>query len=309
MDKEFNIAIVATMSAGKSTLINCLLGKELLHSANEATTAKVTCIEQDNHKEYFSGTIRKTRDIKTFTDIYSWGGELLKPYEDIAVDNISLENLKLWNQDSNVHSINISGPFRNLPDMGSKIKIFDTPGPNNSQDPTHEKCLIDFVENQQVNLMIYVINATQIGTNDDRVLLGRIIKNVGDNIKDILIVLNKIDKLDEEKNENLGDILGKMKDYLNDIKPSFKFNITPVSSLKILLASKYLHNESMTAKERAQLLEEIDQYALANLSDIDIHQKDYIAKKMVFDQVTKQAGLGALIEVIEGYIATRTSLH
>lgn len=36
-----HIFVAATMSAGKSSLINALIGKELLNSANEATTAKI----------------------------------------------------------------------------------------------------------------------------------------------------------------------------------------------------------------------------------------------------------------------------
>lgn len=42
ISKKVNIAYAATMSAGKTTCINALLGTELLHSANEATTATIT---------------------------------------------------------------------------------------------------------------------------------------------------------------------------------------------------------------------------------------------------------------------------
>ena len=45
MQKDlFEVIVVATMSAGKSTVINALIGQELLHSANEATTATITRI-------------------------------------------------------------------------------------------------------------------------------------------------------------------------------------------------------------------------------------------------------------------------
>ena len=51
----FEVVVVATMSAGKSTVINALIGKELLHSANEATTATITRIHDKDDLPFFSG--------------------------------------------------------------------------------------------------------------------------------------------------------------------------------------------------------------------------------------------------------------
>ena len=39
-----NIAVCATMSSGKSTLVNALLGNDVLPARNEATPAKITSI-------------------------------------------------------------------------------------------------------------------------------------------------------------------------------------------------------------------------------------------------------------------------
>ena len=51
----FEVIVVAPMSAGKSTVINALIGKELLHSANEATTATITRIHDKDNLPFFSG--------------------------------------------------------------------------------------------------------------------------------------------------------------------------------------------------------------------------------------------------------------
>ena len=40
-----NIIIAATMSAGKTSLVNALIGKEILWSSNEAATATITRIQ------------------------------------------------------------------------------------------------------------------------------------------------------------------------------------------------------------------------------------------------------------------------
>lgn len=52
----FPINVIATMSSGKSTLINALLGKKLMPSKNEACTATITEI-LDNDKEQFIATV------------------------------------------------------------------------------------------------------------------------------------------------------------------------------------------------------------------------------------------------------------
>jgi hypothetical protein len=43
-DRNFDVYVVATMSSGKSTLINAMLGTSLLPAANEATTATIARI-------------------------------------------------------------------------------------------------------------------------------------------------------------------------------------------------------------------------------------------------------------------------
>ncbi|WP_201603110.1 dynamin family protein [Psychrobacter submarinus] len=52
----FKIIVVATMSSGKSTLINSMLGRELLHCANEATTATITRIHNNDQQHHFNGS-------------------------------------------------------------------------------------------------------------------------------------------------------------------------------------------------------------------------------------------------------------
>ena len=44
MGSEFEVAVIATMSSGKSTLLNALLGRELMPSKNEACTATIARI-------------------------------------------------------------------------------------------------------------------------------------------------------------------------------------------------------------------------------------------------------------------------
>ncbi len=47
-NRDFDVYVVATMSSGKSTLINAMLGHDLLPAANEATTATIARITDND---------------------------------------------------------------------------------------------------------------------------------------------------------------------------------------------------------------------------------------------------------------------
>lgn len=52
--KTFEILAMVTTRAGKTSFINALVGQELLHITNEATTACTTSIEYCSGSEHFN---------------------------------------------------------------------------------------------------------------------------------------------------------------------------------------------------------------------------------------------------------------
>lgn len=54
-EKTYSVAVVATMSAGKSTLLNAMIGHRLLPARNEACTASVCRIEDCDELPAFRG--------------------------------------------------------------------------------------------------------------------------------------------------------------------------------------------------------------------------------------------------------------
>lgn len=57
-EKTYSVAVVATMSAGKSTLLNAMVGHRLLPARNEACTASVCRIEDCDELPAFRGRIK-----------------------------------------------------------------------------------------------------------------------------------------------------------------------------------------------------------------------------------------------------------
>lgn len=111
----FEIIVVATMSAGKSTVINALIGKELLHSANEATTATITRIHDKDNLSFFPGCA------------YRYKSELLK-----ESNRLDAQILKEWNADPSIKTIDLMGDIAAIRNDNAELVTYDTPGPNNS---------------------------------------------------------------------------------------------------------------------------------------------------------------------------------
>lgn len=233
----FEVIVVATMSAGKSTVINALIGKELLHSANEATTATITRIHDKDDLPFFSGSA------------YSYQNRVIAEQH-----QLDATTLKQWNADPAIKMIDIAGDIQALYNDAAELVIYDTPGPNNSQDDNHEALTMEVINDGNYGLILYVLNATQLGVNDDRHLLEKIHKTLqADPHKEILFLLNKADCLDEEKGERLDKVVINAEKYLTEIG----FNqptIIPTAAHYALVLQKVLNKESLTIDEEIDLL-------------------------------------------------------
>ena len=139
-DKVFPMAVIATMSSGKSTLINALIGKEILPSANAACTALNYSILDDD------------RDTKEVICVTKKDGNVT-----VIDENLS-EELEKINQDPLVTDVFIRSHVKGVLNTDKALLIIDTPGPNNSADKTHEKRLYQILDKISGGLFVYVIN-------------------------------------------------------------------------------------------------------------------------------------------------------
>ena len=228
-DKVFPMAVIATMSSGKSTLINALIGKEILPSANAACTALNYSILDDD------------RDTKEVICVTKKDGNVT-----VIDENLS-EELEKINQDPLVTDVFIRSHVKGVLNTDKALLIIDTPGPNNSADKTHEKRLYQILDKISGGLFVYVINASQIGIEDDEKLLKILALYLRKNqaIK-ILFVMNKIDVLDREK-ESIEECVQNVRRYLQNC--GFENpNIIPISAVAALLFKKVLNHEKLTRK-------------------------------------------------------------
>lgn len=215
---DFEVNVVATMSAGKSTLINALLRQKLMPAKQEACTATITEIK-DNDGECF------------MAKVYDTNNNLIQTHSDLTFE--IMENL---NSHPEVSRIRAEGniPFVSSEDVS--LVLVDTPGPNNSRDPEHKAATYRMLSESSKTVVLYILNATQLAVNDDYNLLSHVADSMkvgGKQSRDrFIFVVNKLD--DFKKGEDSVEAsIAKVRDYLrdNDIENA---NIYPASALTAL---------------------------------------------------------------------------
>lgn len=195
----FPINVIATMSSGKSTIINALLGKKLMPSKNEACTATITEI-LDNDDENFEAIIYDNED------------NVIQ-----KVPNLTYDIMDALNDNEDVYKIEAQGNIPFLDARNTALMLVDTPGPNNSQNQAHKNTTYRAINSDANNLILYVLNGTQLSTNDDAALLSYVaeqIKKGGKQVRDrFLFVVNKMDSFNPEE-ENIEKAVIAAKKYL-----------------------------------------------------------------------------------------------
>ena len=252
----FEVSVIATMSSGKSTLINALLQQELLPSENKACTAQITRIIDHDGMKKFEGVC--------------YGGDnktIIYPKSEITLDK-----MRKYNEDEKVKYIDLKGNIPGIPSDKIRLCLRDTPGPNNSQDEEHRK-LTNSVIKRKNSIVLYVMNVTQMRIDDDKNLLKSIAQEMnlgGKEARDrFIFVLNKCDALDEEKGETVGQKINEAKDYLQEfgiIDPM----IIPTYAQLALIIQKARNGDKLTRKEKSKY-GDIEYY----IDETELHYEEY----------------------------------
>lgn len=236
---DFNInevyptLVVSTMSSGKSTLINALVGEDLLPSMNRACTAKSIAILDNDRKPYFAiHTVNKEGK-------YS------------IIEKITKDIVKGINETNDIEEMIIEGEIKGIRNSKKSLLLIDTPGINNSMDLSHEAVTKNVLEDYSEGLILYVINAQQIATYDESNFLSLIAKKLKENKNfRIIFVINKMDLIDPQK-ENPGDFVKNCKEYIEE--KGFKDPvIVPICAYSALLFKKAIEKQKLTEWEEEE---------------------------------------------------------
>lgn len=198
--KPFIISVIATVSSGKSTLLNSLMHMELLPTGDVPTTANIVEI-YDNDKETMTYCAKDKEDHTVCEG-----------------SDINLEMLAEMNKNEKIHTIEIYGNIPSVDADKMQLMLRDTPGPN-SDDERHGEKTEEIISDADMSVVIYVMNATQLKVKSDKKLLKKIadeIKKGGKQANDrFLFVINKVDDWINDPKQTLEGLEKTVREYLS----------------------------------------------------------------------------------------------
>ncbi|MBE6061162.1 MAG: hypothetical protein E7215_13460 [Clostridium sulfidigenes] len=273
--QPFGIMVTATMSAGKSTFINSLIGKYICLSQNMACTSKIHSIIN-----------------KSFEDGYA------SEYDHDLVMTAGREELLNDNELNTSNRIYVSTHYNGGLNGGRYI-VNDSPGVNFSGDSEHKEIADRLIKGKKYNLLIYVMNSTQLATNDEDEHLDFVKRNIGRT--PIIFIMNKVDSYDVEE-ENIIETIHRQTEYLT--KKGFKNPIVcPVSARAGYLAKQF-SSGTLTRSEERELYNYVDKFEQMRL--VEYYKKSFPAieiddSEQEETQLLKNCGLSYVEEIIKGY--------
>lgn len=292
---DFEVCVVATMSAGKSTLINSMLRNKLMPSKQEACTAIVTRIKDNDNNSWEA-------------EVYNKDNKMIESYKEL-----NYKTMERLNSDENVSLIKASGniPFVTSEDVS--LVLIDTPGPNNSRDPEHKKVQSEFLSKSSKSLVLYIMEGT-FGSDDDNALLQRVADSMavgGKQSKDRFIFV--VNKMDDRKKED-----GSTEETLNRIRAYLKKhgienpNIFPTAALTALNI-RLIENESEIDEDsidetevKVRKLNRNENLHLENFASLPLSMsgkiKEELSKAIKNEDVNEQALIHTGVPSVEAAI-------
>ncbi|NEP10759.1 MAG: dynamin [Symploca sp. SIO2C1] len=214
VNPHFGIAVLAPFNFGKSTLINALLGREIVPTKMIRTTGTVISVK-------YGKKLTTIITLKSGQVIRSSDTEILKEF---AVLN------RKGQRREDVISVEVLYPHRLLKDG---IEFFDLPGTNDQEEQD------TLVRDQllRVDLVIQILNARQPFTLGEQETLREWLIERG--IKTVIFVLNRMNEIEsnDDQNEIYNEVCSIANSVTSDLPQGLK-NLYRVDALPALQAKQ-----------------------------------------------------------------------
>lgn len=268
--KGLRVMVTANMSAGKSTLINALIGKPIAKTSLEACTAKL-CFYHN------------------------------KPFEDDAIH--MLPPFKLNASRKEVESISIgkvkvvASYFRPFVQNDTRFCLIDTPGVNSKINPDHGTIAKNAIFNEKYDKLLYVLNINYLLEEHELKHLKWLHTHVPG--EKIIFVINKLDccKQEDSISASINDTITELK------KIGFERPIVcPLSAYFALLLKRKKYGETLSKKEETTMQRYIEDFSEPEY-DLSIHyskNESSEAHDDLFTKMSRICGLDGLEKIIYG---------
>ncbi|QAA80854.1 hypothetical protein EI546_03520 [Aequorivita sp. H23M31] len=299
---KVEVPVIATMSSGKSTLLNAILGKNILFEDTGTATGTICTIKIKDSDKFTARAIKGNKILDETSDE-------IKPF------------FEKWNTYANKEKdpeleLCLEGPIKDLNSSGMELNFIDTPGPNSAQFENHKLKTQGYLkDNQDLPIVLYVLDPEKMDSNDDNFTLKAIsnqFKEQKQNLDRIVFIYNKVD-CEKLGNKSFSEILEKVYKFLG------KFGIKnpcvfPISSSYAKLAQL---NGTLNHDEVGELTgyrhkftpvpeKNYKGYQLIDYAPLTIKQKAHLKERITKSELDADlvySGLAALKLYIEDYIA------
>ena len=210
------ILVVATMSAGKSTLINALMGYRVNAVKTTACTNKLCFL----YNKPYSDGITVKRENGSY--LYSYDIESRQKGEFVE-----------------------AGLHFNSSLSDKRICFIDTPGTNYSGDKSHGEITRKAIISNNYDAIIFVVNCLQFNTDDEANLRDFVTKHTK---RPVIFVLNQLDWFNPE-DDSIKDTINSLTQIVN--ANGANHEIIPLSAYYALLLK--IGEKDLTMQEKIQL--------------------------------------------------------
>lgn len=293
--KLLNVGICATMSAGKSTFVNALLGNDYLPVRNEATTAKIMSIYDNDYLPQIVGYSINNAGVLDFDN------------------NLNEKKINQWNSENEISRIVLQSDLDNIGNFNGIMVVHDTPGTNNSGNLSHYNVTFDFLKKNRMDVLVYVSNVEHMMTVDEKNLLEELQEKIVKKQKlPVLFIVNKIDNLDRSKDGSAEDIKRDYESWLKTELGYKKLKVLAVSAkaariFKMLLKGK---GDMFTEKEQDDLQGLVRRFTRGfkkeagseTLFPKDIVVGDETYSSVLIQQALENTGIKQIEKELENYI-------
>lgn len=236
---KFSIGITGIMNAGKSTMLNALLGKEVLGTAVIPETANLSVVKYSENEravvnfwntqewESIEDAAKEEESIQAFVqETKAHFKERLQEFIQPTTKSIeaSLDNLASYtsaeHSDKKCNLVKSVDLYTNLDFVKDGVEIVDTPG---LDDPVIQREEITKQYLSKCDMMIHLMNVNQSATQKDiEFILDSLLYQ---NIARLLIVITRVDTVTkEELDEVITYTKQSIQKQLTSINQDAKFN-------------------------------------------------------------------------------------
>ena len=262
--ETFNLVVVGEFSSGKSTFVNALLGRKILPSSKNPTTAIISKIVYGDKPAY-----RLFYKNKRHTDLTE--AEFKKITAPPEPDDSDITSVQEYAEAQKaISEIDFAEIIQPLQFCKDKVEVVDTPGTNDLDVGRME---ITYRYLGQADAVILIFKAYQpLSASEVQFLQERIL---GNRIQDIFFVISHKDDLDDaEQERNVVDFITQ---HLREVLPAdvnLRNRIFLVNSLGALYFHMRERGEELTAKQEMKVPEK---FSDTGFPDFELALGDFLA--------------------------------